>query len=368
MENVGDFLRRISDKCGFVREKYSEKDIVTNFSSLQVFSFFGDMRSSFILSTMLLRKLVKPDKYLILCGFPGMADVFPQAKEFWTIKDEMILTEVFDKSSNFYNNSIKIGNIEKLLGKYFDNVIDKQDVSVYYDNGFTNKFLEDKEEIIYSLPSIPSLKPGISEKFNRPGLKAFVQPTRTYKTWAYGKDSSGNIPEEFWIKLVEKLIEKEITPVVLKDYRTHDISRYFASKCIYCTDRRILDILAAMRSCDLVLNIFQDISRYALLARTGFVSCVERHRYRNLREHEIDDLCALEIPKKYVFSFPSLIEGGQWKSLIDLILKKIEDYFEEFDRSKLPDTSAIDMSLSYAGVREIKTKRMGTRFIKVPKI
>ena len=54
---VGDFIARASERLGMKREFFAEKNMPTLTSNIAVIPFFGDLRSSYILSTFLLRPL-----------------------------------------------------------------------------------------------------------------------------------------------------------------------------------------------------------------------------------------------------------------------------------------------------------------------
>ena len=57
-----------------------------------------------------------------------------------------------------------------------------------------------------------------------------------------------------------------------------------------------------------------------------------------------------------------------WKqNFYDVIIKKLMDFLPDLDRDAWPSTSESNEIVSYTNVREIKTKRMGTRFIKICK-
>ena len=151
---------------------------------------------------------------------------------------------------------------------------------------------------------------------------------------------------------------------------THDLSGDFADKGIFVREEEIAKIIGMMRATGMVLDIFNGTSRLAIAARTPFVAVDERGRYANEREFEIDDLCAGDLPKYYIFSFPTIIEGGEpvgWNgSLFDNIISKLNTFIPEVDRNALPPTSESVMEVSFSLVRNRKAKRIGTKFVKVP--
>lgn len=83
-------------------------------------------------------------------------------------------------------------------------------------------------------------------------------------------------------------------------------------------------------------------------------------------------MSAFDIPREYIYSFCNVVESGNknmWKSgLIDSILVKVIKMIEDSNRDQLPGTTESNIIVPYAKVREFKTKRFGTRFIKVNQI
>ena len=55
--DVSTILKRASEKAGAVRSRYKDKDVPTSVEGVTILPFFGDRRSSFILSSLLLRRI-----------------------------------------------------------------------------------------------------------------------------------------------------------------------------------------------------------------------------------------------------------------------------------------------------------------------
>ncbi|MFX7025283.1 hypothetical protein ABTI08_20470, partial [Acinetobacter baumannii] len=78
------YLQLAADKCGFVREQYAEADMPTSLSNVTVLPFFGDMRSQFLLTSLILPRYLtgqKDGRYFIMASYPGLAGLFPYADE-----------------------------------------------------------------------------------------------------------------------------------------------------------------------------------------------------------------------------------------------------------------------------------------------
>jgi hypothetical protein len=128
-----------------------------------------------------------------------------------------------------------------------------------------------------------------------------------------------------------------------------------------------------MRSVGCVLDIFSGISKWAAGARTPFISIDERLRYVNQKEYEIDDLLIDKtLPKKYLFSFPSIIGDKenelQWKSnFFDLVSTSVISFLSTLDKDKLPDPIEKEEVVLYENVRRKHVNKMGVKFLKINK-
>ena len=101
-----NLIKKACDKAGLERVKYIDNNIPTNPENIVILPFFGDSRSSFILSKLLLKKYreqVKGSKYFIMVSWPGDEILYPFVDEYWTIKNSSIAE--FGRSSNGFINT-----------------------------------------------------------------------------------------------------------------------------------------------------------------------------------------------------------------------------------------------------------------------
>ena len=100
MNSVVDFLKRTSERNGFNRDRFEERKIPTDFSNVCILPFFGDLRSTCILSSFLLhryRQEVKSSRYFILASWPGFQGLFPYVDEYWSITDNAHIKNFYEK-------------------------------------------------------------------------------------------------------------------------------------------------------------------------------------------------------------------------------------------------------------------------------
>ena len=377
MDSVPDFLKRASDRNGFIRERYEEKKIANDFSNIVIMPFFGDIRSLTIMSSYLLNRYrteVKNSKYFILASWAGYQGLFPYVDEYWAINDEAYIKRFYEKAEGYRNTSDMNTIYNRNINEFFREVIDPQKVFAYYNNGFTNEFFEKFNTPKRFLPFVPSSsilgKDFNKDLISKPGMKVFLHPSFFANQWQNGRCRNVSVKKEFWISLAEYLLSHNYYPVVWQNYLSHDISQELAGKVTFLAETDIIRVLAAMRSTGCVLDVFNSISKLAIMARCPFIAVDERSRYWNMKDYEIDDLSAYAIPKDYIFTFSTIISEGNlfhWsQDIFQSIVRKLDNFVPMIDRESLPSTGeSIEVVPYKTFVRKKENKRIGTRFIKV---
>lgn len=375
MDDVVSILGRAAKKSGFERVRFKDSNVPESMSSISILPFFGDTRSMAVLSSLLLHRYKESKKYFILCSWPGFEGLFPYVDEYWSIKDN-IIERMSLFSNGMTNNSRTAIALERSLNYFFEDVVNMSELSEYYNNGITGKFFNSFKDIVCFKPVLNSLtvlgRQFVEEFARREGNKVFLSPTKLAYGWEKNRVQRHNIGIDFWTVLVEFLLQEGYLPVIFQNQiTTHDLSTRFAEKCLYVTDRNIINIMSVMHGSGCVLDVFNGLSRISLLARTPYVCCDERERYNGTKEFEIDYLCGKKIPREYIFSFAKLITIGYdsvWKdSLFNNIKNKLNKLFFDVNVDRLPSTSESYDIVSYEEVKKAKSKKMGVRLLRFPK-
>lgn len=379
MSSVADFLKRASDKTGFIRERFEERKIPTDNSNLIIMPLFGDMRSMSLVSSLILqryREESKNSKYFILASWPGLQGLFPYVDEYWAINDEAHIKRFYEQSEGLRNKSDLYTIYLRNLNEFFNDVVSFKDLVPFYNNGLTNGFFENYKDTKRFLPFVPS-STYLGKDFNKDlatkaGYKVFIHPSLFGKQWNVGKSKNIKCKKEFWTELVNKLLENGYSPVIWQNYLSYDISQEFAGKCLFVNDSDIVKVMSAMRATGCVLDVFNSLSRLAILARCPYIAVDERSRYFNLKEYEMDDLCGNSIPREYIFTFSTIISDGSpynWnQDIFHSILKKLEKFLPELNREDWPSTGGSSQIIPYKEfVRNVKRKKFGTRLLKITK-
>jgi hypothetical protein len=375
--DIRDFLQRAADRNGFVRERYEDRHVPVDISTITMLPFFGDLRSTFVLSSLLLRRYkeeLKPSKYFILCSWPGFHSLFPYVDEYWAVGDESQFRRMFGEAEGFTNKAE--GNVVYMqnINEFFRDVVKPKDLLPYYSDGLTDDYWKRFKQVVVSLPMVPSAAI-LGKDFNRDlamraGYKVFIMPSTHARCWRNGRSKSMPVPQDFWMALIDRLLKEKYVPVLWKHPLAYDLSVQYTTSCAYVNDKDIGRVLGAMRATGCVLDVFNGTSRLALAARCPFLACDERSRYSGTKEYEIDDLCGGKLPKQYIFSFSTIINGGTegWESgLINSIMARLGSFLPTLNRDAWPLTAESTEVVPYGSVRTRKQQKIGVKFIKINK-
>jgi hypothetical protein len=375
MIDTQSILKKSAEKSGLVRVRFKERNLPTSVENIVVFPFFGDHRSSFVLSSLLLKRIkdeLRASKYFILASWPGHEGLFPYVDEYWQVEDETSLDKLRTEAIGFSNSSSINTLMSRSLNQYFYDVMSDKDLTQFYNNGLTKDFLERFKHVKVYLPPIPSsasLGVDVARTLGQRESKVFIYPSKTIFSWKFGSLCKLSVPKEFWSGLIERLTNSKFFPVVYKDAFSYDLSSDFTNDCLHLKDIDIIKCIGAMRATGCVLDMFSGISRYAIAARTPFVCFDERSKFNGIKDYEINDLCGQGVPREYIFGFGAIIESGDkasWSSnLFDHLIVKLNRMYEKMDRDSWPSSAEYEEIVPYDSVRRIKNKKLGSRFVKI---
>jgi len=377
MIDTQSLLKRAAEKCGAVRLRYKERNIPTSVEGVVALPFFGDLRSSFVLSSMLLKRIKeeqKGSKYFVMISWPGHEGFYPYVDEYWQIEDDASLSKLRPTRSGFNNLSPYYALIQRALNQHFYDTLSPPDLYSYYSCGLKKEFFDRFKHVKVSLPSIPSassLGLDVQRAIGNRESKVFIYPCREGFSWKHGSVSKFAIPVQFWTDAVSRLISSGFFPVVFHDHFSYDLSQEIDKDCIHLSNLDISKVMAAMRLSGCVLDFFGDVSRIAMCARTPFLCFDERSKYNALKDYELNDLCGRGVPKDYIFSFGAILEGGDrssWNSnILDHAVVRLKKIRDESDRDSWPSVAESEEIVPYDSVRKTKNKKFGSRFIRIPR-
>ena len=375
---VSDFLKITSNKLNFIREKYIEKNIPSNFDQICVFFNLGDLRNTLAISSMLLprfRKETKSLRYFIVFGYHGFSSLYPYADEYWSFNPDNF-AKVYNSSAGYENYSDLKNIYLRHLNENFREVI-KSDIFLdVYNNFFSTKFWEKNKNIRIILPQVMNNlanDDSIVAKFNslKNKRKLFIFPNKTMQIIRKGNLVHQEIRQEFWINLVERLLQNNVDLVCIKHYLTHDISPNFIDNknILFFNEKDINKIMSLMRMTGITLDFFSGMSRLSNIARVPFILVDERMRYFNHREYEFEDVIGNEVlDRERFFIFADLMNANNdlYNNIAGNIISKI-DRILSINNGVLYSEYADKLS-NYQNVRYYQSKKMGLKFLKFPKV
>jgi hypothetical protein len=244
----------------------------------------------------------------------------------------------------------------------FLETITPQELSELYSGGLTKEFFNRFRVVTYRLPTQPGMRQEFGRLMGARDLKIYIRPNKWAASWHRGQIKHVEINHYFWKFLIERLLVEGMTPVIEQDFMFGSFDAL--NDCIHVPNYKLLDKMAIMRNC-CVLDVFSGLSRRALAARAPFLSVTERELYFQVKDYELDDLCGQNIPYNYIFSFATMIEGGDYINLVDNIIVKLKKFMPTIDLNKLPSTLESSSVAPYVLVKERKAKKFGIKFFKI---
>lgn len=379
--NTIEFLNKVCIKLKLTRKKYDDNNVPNDLDDLAVIPFFGDLKHTYILSTIILNnyKRIKSSKYIILISYPGFEHLFPYVDEYWHPEDFSKIKQIYLNSEYFENKSEFYLNLLRGLNENFRSVVGSEFFTKLYNNKFQEEYwkLFGKDDAKIYIPMIPSsaiINKEVIKEINTRNNKIFILPSTHINSWSNGKYKKVNVPKNFYVELIKNLIKNKIFPVVWNNSISYDLNDEFKDKldCLFINSENLLEILPIIRLTGCCLDIFNSLSKLANIARTPSIIIEERNKYFLSREYEIDDIIEIKLPGIKIYSFSNSVSQGDknhWEmGLFNSINKSCVDLLPYIDREELPSTSEINKKINLLSIRKIKNKKLGTKFIKIQKL
>jgi hypothetical protein len=375
LPNIVNHVSRAAQQSGFERERYVDSKVPQDINKIVVILFMGDLRSTSIMSSLLFRiysETVLQGKYVIMCSYPGYSGLFPSADEYWSVSDALMVSDFINNSQGFSNKDKRALSLGIQLRRHFYIVLTEEDFKPFYDKGLTSAYFDRMNKIQRFLPSIPAWRSDlVTALAKRGGKYIFLAATNVGRFWNPLENCEKTLyfKKDFWIKLTERLLAENYSPVIYQGSGNYDLSQNFGERCFYCNDRNIINVMSAMRATGCVLDVFSGISRLAILARCPFLVMDDRTRYIKSIEYEINDLCVVKgLPYRYMFSFPAVVEHGEYNEIIEHIVRISSTFSAQVAGLELSPSSESYEEVSYDVVRQHKARKLGLRFIKVERL
>lgn len=284
-----EYLKKASQRTGYVRERYADS---TANSESSVLVFFGDERARFILSSCLLPSR-KTD--WIVCS-REKEDFFFSANEYWSG-----------------------GGLQHPIGFNPSSSVSQ---TCLFDRYFANNVHDAGEFKAVNVSDFPEVHfPAVNKftKFLPQGKKVYVRTGRSTHLWFRGVEVRMALPEKFWETVCGKLKEAGFIPVCHRTPSDHDMSP-LVTGCHHFYGLNGMETWGLMRACGMVADFSQNVCYTAVQARCPCVSLQDRQRYFGMGVNQLESVGELD----NFFSFPNLVEHGQWGGLIDGMVNRLK--------------------------------------------
>ena len=374
---VKEYLDLAAQRNGYIRQSYEDRKVPGEFDDVCVMPLFGDLRHTFIASSLLLRRYreeAKGSKYFILISWPGHRTLFPYVDEFWSPGDMDLCKKLWTGTDRFSNRSDSYAVRITSIYESFREVVKPEVLNEYHNNGIQQAFWDRFKHVKTWLPQVSSQavlgKDFSRELANKAGFKVVIVPTTTVESWRLGRVAHVSVPRDFWVQLVKHLKQHNFVPVVVRSFQTYDLSQDTHDDAVHLADPDVAKLLAVIRLSGCVLDVFNGTSRLAIAARTPYLCCDERSRYFSTHDYEVDDLCGRGIPRDYIYTFSSICQmpSSYWEhTFFNHVTMKLQEFLPSLDRDKWPTTNETYQITPYETVRKIKRRKLGTKLLKIIK-
>lgn len=378
--NIINFLNDSAERIGFKREVFIDSKVPTDLNDFLFIPIFCDFKHSFIFSSMLLDHYinkVKNSKYTIVCSYPGFSTLFKNSNEYWSLSDFKFYKTLYENAIDFDNKSKIYTDLLRGFNENYRNVVNSNIFNNYYNIGFKESFWKDFKDLIINFPMIPSSailgKDMLRFVNENSGYKVFIFPSTHINSWNSGKCIKNQVKKEFYIELIKYLKKENVFPVVWNHALGFDLTNEFTNQvdCVFINEYDMSKVLSAMRLTGCVLDLFNNISWLSKLSRTPSLVFDERTRYFNTKDNELYDFTKIETPSKIHFYFSNSISNGDvnsWnKDIFVNIKNNLLDFIPYLDRDSWTTTTEFNKHVFVDTVRKNKNKKLGTRFVKIPK-
>lgn len=364
MRETITILNDAAQYCGLSRIRFNNANVPRDPAEITAVFLPADFRS-LSLASSLLKVVRSQSKYAVLCSWPGYQSLFPYFDEYWEINPELSKT-LFCKSSGFATADSKMDKICRGLHYFFSNVINGDDVTDYYRNGFTNKFGQSK---LY-LPAVPSGQMLGKEILRSICLNksVYLRPSTHLFEWKNNAHIQEPVNRLFWSSLIRYLLNTGFKPIVGHGLGCYDMSGEFTNDCIFLGTSSVDSTMAAMQTAGRVVDFFGGVARLAVLARAPFVAFDEYSRYSQSGDQNLDGTLLKELIKKYIFLSPTIIRHGEpfrWEEgVFAPLIDNLEDISITTTTAKTISTAESEEIIHLSVGPSVKSIRTGMRIIK----
>ncbi len=315
VNEINKILDGSANKCGMIREKFTESKVPFDFQKIHIIVYFGEFDHLFVFNNLILphlrNKTQYKDKYIIFVTWNGFANLIENVDEVWSLKNHDVNERLYEKSNGFKNYSDAFTIINRNLNEHFRNVVKAEKFEDMFCHGFNFQFYKNDKLILvkkHECANVNYLSRGVLDEINKldTSSRYFIIPFKFIRLILNGKSCYYKITSNFWQTIINRMIQKQNSVVLLKNSFTYDLSSYFVENKNVCfvQENNWYNVIGYMKQTNMFVDFFGGLSCFAQHGECPNISIVERSYYNQMNLEQIEDLisCNKNINKKH-YSF-----------------------------------------------------------------
>lgn len=291
MANEDNYIDKYVKKIGYIREKLSNKEILP-LQKIRIYVLFGDIDSIIMFSKSVYNNTIRDENfYDIIISWQGFSSIFSKADEFWSLSDDKIITQLFDKTDGLQNTSNSLFSLVRSLNENFINVYTAHDFEDKYKYYLTDEYKGKNTHLDLDHNKLLPLS-YLSQNFvqfvtqeNSMKLVAFI-PFKFCYVWEDYKKQPKPIEENSFITILEGL-SKTLRVVVLQNEFTVDLSRKFISdKVTYIKESNMQKVISMINHCKNYFDFFANSFSIGFLAQAFTFALIDKPSWFEFKKYQ----------------------------------------------------------------------------------
>ena len=376
VNEINDLLDNAASKCGFTREKFSQRAVPTEFQKIHVIVSYGEFDHIFVFNNLILPSLRSKtqykDKYIVFVTWSGFSNLISNVDEVWSLKNQEMNEKLYEKAEGHKNYSDAHTIIIRNLNEYFRNVTKVEKFENMFNHGHNFSFHKEDMNITISKNqsgNINYLNKSVLEEINKldESRRYFIIPFKYVRILVNGRINYYKITSNFWQNIVGRMTKKGFPIVLLKNCFTHDLSSHFVDCKEICMihENNWNNVIGYMKQTNMFIDFFGGLSCFAQYGDCPNITLIDRSFYHQMNLHQIEDVISAnkDINKKHYSFFQFFVDDAEQNFIyvdqLMRVLKKTEIK---------PLNNILNYSINLNDYLNEKTKKYNLRFVGYKKI
>ncbi len=376
VNEINDLLDNAASKCGFAREKFSQRAVPTEFQKIHVIVSYGEFDHIFVFNNLILpylrSKTQYKDKYIIFVTWSGFSNLISNVDEVWALKNQEMNERLYEKAEGHKNYSDAYTIIIRNLNEYFRNVIKVENFQNMFNHGHNFSFHKEDMNITINKNlsgNINYLNKSVLEDINKldEAKRYFIIPFKYVRILINGKINYYKLTSNFWQNIIGRMTKKGFPVVLLKNCFTHDLSSYFVDCKEVCMihENNWNNVIGYIKQTNMFIDFFGGLSCFAQYGDCPNITLVDRSFYNQMNLYQIEDIISAnkDVNKKHYSFFQFFADDAEQNFIyVDQLLRVLK-------KTEIkPLNNILNYSINLNDYLNEKTKKYNLKFIGYKKI